>query len=96
MNPTQVEYFTHSLYNSNVMRELLKYLKKYRIECVIAPLFKALEAGFELLVPLVIAYIIDKGIPARDQSRIIRSGTTFSPNFCIFHFPKSMKSALQP
>ncbi len=75
MNPTQVEYFAHSLYNSNVMRELLKYLKKYRIECVIAPLFKALEAGFELLVPLVIAYIIDKGIPARDQSLIIRSGS---------------------
>ena len=41
---------------------MLKYLKKYRLQCVCAPLFKMLEAMFDLLVPLVVASIIDKGI----------------------------------
>ena len=44
------------------MRELLKYLKKYRVESVLAPLFKMLEAAFELTVPLVVASMIDNGI----------------------------------
>lgn len=41
---------------------MLKYLKKYRLECICAPLFKMLEALLELFVPLVVASIIDKGI----------------------------------
>lgn len=45
------------------MKKLFIYLKTYRKECVIAPLFKALEVVFELLVPLIMAYIIDSGIP---------------------------------
>ena len=44
------------------MRKLLVYLKKYKKETVLAPLFKMLEAGFELFVPLVMAVIIDRGI----------------------------------
>ncbi|MBR2459847.1 MAG: ABC transporter ATP-binding protein [Clostridia bacterium] len=44
------------------MKKLLVYLKKYRKECVLAPLFKLFEACFELIVPLVIANIIDNGI----------------------------------
>ncbi|MCR4990286.1 MAG: ABC transporter ATP-binding protein/permease [Lachnospiraceae bacterium] len=44
------------------MRKLLKYLKKYRIESALAPLFKMLEAVFELIVPLVVASMIDNGI----------------------------------
>ena len=44
------------------MRKLLVYLKNYRKETVLAPLFKMLEAGFELFVPLVMAVIIDRGI----------------------------------
>ncbi len=44
------------------MKRLLVYLKDYKKECVLAPLFKMLEASFELLVPLVIAAIIDTGI----------------------------------
>ena len=44
------------------MRRLLVYLKDYKKECVAAPLFKMLEAVFELTVPLVIAYMIDNGI----------------------------------
>lgn len=44
------------------MKKLLIYLKQYRKECFLAPLFKLLEASFELIVPLVIAHIIDHGI----------------------------------
>ncbi|MDE6105058.1 MAG: ABC transporter ATP-binding protein/permease [Clostridia bacterium] len=44
------------------MRKLLKYLKAYKLQSVLAPLFKLLEASFELIVPLVVAAIIDKGI----------------------------------
>ena len=44
------------------MNRLFKYLKNYKKECVIAPLFKMLEASFELTVPLVVAAIIDNGI----------------------------------
>ena len=44
------------------MRKLLKYLKPYRKECVISPLFKLLEAIFDLLVPLVVRDIIDNGV----------------------------------
>lgn len=54
------------------MRELLKYLKAYKKECVLAPLFKMLEAIFELFVPLVVASIIDKGIGGNDRSHIIK------------------------
>ena len=41
------------------MKNLLEYLKDYKKECILAPLFKLLEASFELLVPLVMARIID-------------------------------------
>ncbi|HNX64134.1 MAG TPA: ABC transporter ATP-binding protein [Oscillospiraceae bacterium] len=54
------------------MKKLLIYLKDYIKECVLAPLFKMLEASFELLVPLVIASIIDKGIGNSDKSHIIK------------------------
>ena len=46
------------------MFKLLKYLKKYKLQSVLAPLFKFLEAVFELFVPLVVAAIIDNGINA--------------------------------
>ena len=51
---------------------LIKYLKPYRKECVLAPLFKLLEALLELFVPLVIANIIDVGIANKDGSYILR------------------------
>ncbi|MCD7723028.1 MAG: ABC transporter ATP-binding protein/permease [Clostridiales bacterium] len=53
------------------MKKLLPYLGKYKIECVLAPLFKMLEAVFELIVPLVVASIIDNGIAAGDRSFIL-------------------------
>ena len=43
------------------MKKLLTYLRDYKKECVLAPLFKLMEASFELIVPLVMAAIIDKG-----------------------------------
>ncbi|SEG25030.1 ABC-type multidrug transport system, ATPase and permease component [Butyrivibrio sp. Su6] len=54
------------------MRKLLVYLKDYRKETVLGPLFKLLEASFELLVPLVIAAMIDKGIASGDKSYVIK------------------------
>lgn len=54
------------------MKKLLVYLKAYRKECILGPLFKLLEASFELLVPLVMASVIDVGIANRDQSYVIR------------------------
>ena len=44
------------------MKRLFSYLKHYKKESVLAPLFKLLEASFELIVPLIIAAIIDRGI----------------------------------
>ena len=46
------------------MGKLMKYLSDYKKESILAPLFKLLEAFFELLVPLVMASIIDRGINA--------------------------------
>ena len=56
------------------MLRLIRYLKDYKKESVLAPLFKFLEAAFELLVPLVIAKIIDVGIANKDSDYIIKMG----------------------
>lgn len=54
------------------MIKLLRYLKSYRKESILGPLFKLLEASFELLIPLVVAQIIDVGIPNEDVPYIIK------------------------
>lgn len=56
------------------MRRVLIYLKEYKKECILAPLFKLLEAFFELMVPLVMASIIDRGIADRDMGYIGKLG----------------------
>ena len=56
------------------MKQILKYLKAYKKECICAPLFKLLEASFELIVPLVMAAIIDNGITASDKLYIWKMG----------------------
>lgn len=56
------------------MKKLIRYLKDYKLESVLGPLFKMLEASFELLVPLVMAQIIDTGIGNRDVPYILRMG----------------------
>lgn len=54
------------------MIKLLRYLRSYKKECILGPLFKMLEAIFELIVPLVVASIIDKGIAGGDKGYILR------------------------
>ncbi len=56
------------------MKKLLIYLKEYKKETVLAPLFKMLEATFELFVPLVMAAMIDTGIAGGDRPYIFRMG----------------------
>ena len=56
------------------MKKLLVYLKDYKKETVLAPLFKMLEATFELFVPLVMAAIIDQGIGGSDVPYVLRMG----------------------
>ena len=56
------------------MKILFKYFKNYRVRAILAPLFKMLEASFELLVPLVMAAIIDKGIKNGDKPYIMKMG----------------------
>ncbi|MDD7295128.1 MAG: ABC transporter ATP-binding protein [Oscillospiraceae bacterium] len=55
------------------MWKLLRFLKPYRKEAVCAPLFKLLEVIFELLVPLVVASMIDNGIGGNDKGELLRS-----------------------
>lgn len=55
------------------MKRIWLYLKEYKKECVFAPLFKMLEALFELFVPLVVASIIDVGIAGKDSGYIIKT-----------------------
>ncbi len=54
------------------MKKLLPWIRGYRKECVLGPLFKLLEALFELIVPLIIARMVDEGIPAGDRSVLIQ------------------------
>lgn len=54
------------------MKTVLKYLRDYKKESILAPLFKMLEASFELLIPLVVAAIIDTGISEKDTGYILR------------------------
>lgn len=56
------------------MKRLLRYLADYKKESILGPLFKMLEASFELFVPLVVASMIDVGIPGRDVGYILRMG----------------------
>ena len=54
------------------MKKLLKYMRGYGKECVLGPLFKLLEATFELFIPLVVAAIVDTGIGNGDQCYIVK------------------------
>ncbi len=56
------------------MKKLLVFLKDYKKETVLAPLFKMLEAGFELFVPLVMAAVIDRGIAQEDIPYVLKMG----------------------
>ena len=56
------------------MKRLFRYMKDYKKESVLGPLFKMLEASFELFVPLVVASMVDVGIKNRDGGYIMRMG----------------------
>lgn len=56
------------------MKKLVRYLKDYKLESVMGPLFKMLEASFELLVPLVMARVIDVGIRNQDVAYVLKMG----------------------
>ncbi len=56
------------------MKRLLYYMKEYKKESILGPLFKLLEASFELLVPLVVAQIIDTGIANGDGGYVLKMG----------------------
>lgn len=53
------------------MKDLLKYFRNYKKEAVLGPFFKLLEATFELLVPLLIAHLVDQLIPRQDQGGML-------------------------
>ncbi len=54
------------------MKKLLRYMKGYEKECILGPLFKLLEASFELLIPLVVAKIVDVGIQNSDHGYVVK------------------------
>lgn len=58
------------------MLKLVRYLRGYGKECVLAPLFKCLEAAFQILVPLVMASVVDEGIAAGNTHHIMASADT--------------------
>ena len=60
------------MFEDKDLKTLFKYLRNYKREAVLAPLFKMLEAIFELLVPLVVAVIIDRGIADGDRGLVIK------------------------
>ena len=56
------------------MKRYFQYLKEYKLQCILGPLFKWIEAALELLVPLVMAAIIDTGVANRDVSYVLWGG----------------------
>ena len=56
------------------MKRYFKFLKEYKLQCILGPLFKWIEAALELLVPLVMKDIIDTGIAAGDIGYVLRGG----------------------
>ena len=54
------------------MKRIMKYMHGYEKQCILGPLFKLLEAALELLVPLVVASIVDQGIGLGDRPYILR------------------------
>ena len=54
------------------MKKLLKYMRGFGKECILGPLFKLLEASFELMIPLVVAAIVDTGIANSDRGYVVK------------------------
>ena len=71
------------------MLKLFRYLKNYKKESIIGPLFKLIEACFELAVPLVMANIIDVGIKNQDKPYIYKMGDRKSTRLNSSHSTSS-------
>jgi ABC-type multidrug transport system fused ATPase/permease subunit len=56
------------------MKKLAVWMSPYRKECILGPLFKLLEALFELIVPLIIAQLVDQAIPSGEAGPVVRCG----------------------
>lgn len=66
--------FGQITFRRHLMKKLLKYITEYRKECILGPLFKLLEACFDLTVPLVMSWLIDRGISQNDAPYIWKMG----------------------
>ena len=71
------------------MIKLLGYIKDYKKECILGPLFKLLEATFELFIPIIMAQIIDVGIIQGDKEYIINRCLIIVHYKLIFNIPFS-------
>ncbi|MGN0806910.1 MAG: ABC transporter ATP-binding protein [Candidatus Coproplasma sp.] len=65
------------------MKDLLKYLKRYSVQSILAPLFKLLEASFELLIPIIVAGIVDKINVVNAGGATAASGTRYVVYACL-------------
>lgn len=70
----KVVSFGHITIRGHLMKKLLKYITEYRKECILGPLFKLLEACFDLTVPMVMAWLIDRGISQNNVPYIWKMG----------------------
>ncbi len=70
----KVVSFGHITIRRHLMKKLLKYITEYRKECILGPLFKLLEACFDLTVPMVMAWLIDRGISQNNVPYIWKMG----------------------
>ena len=78
------------------MKRLLVYLKGYIKECIFGPLFKLLEATFELIVPLVVAAIIDTGIGTGNKGYIVsRAGILIGQGKSLDETLKEVKMVVE-
>ena len=59
------------------MKKSLTYLKHFKKQLILGPIFKLIEAIFELLIPMIMAYIIDHGLTVNDQGYVIAGDQRF-------------------
>ena len=72
------------------MKRLLTYLKRHPLATLFAPLFKMLEASFELFVPLVVAKMIDIGIYQKNAGYLWRMGACLESSDLVLQLPHSI------
>lgn len=71
-NTLTYDYFNMNTGQGDFLKKLFGYMNGYGKECFLGPLFKLMEAGFELFVPLVVARIVDRGIGTGNSGYVVR------------------------